>query len=71
MSMVGERGLSLMNAGQNPFGNQQQNITITPGVVNIQIDAKTIARARRPVHVVEGSPRTEFARRRGALNTGS
>ena len=43
MNMIGERGLNMLNAGQSPFGGGQ--VTITPGVVNIQIDSKTIARA--------------------------
>lgn len=43
MSMVGTAGLGQLNAGIMPGG--AQNITITPGVVNVQLDTATIARA--------------------------
>lgn len=46
MNMIGERGLNLLNSGMNPFGMGGGGpIVIEPGVVNVQLDARTIARA--------------------------
>ena len=46
--MIGEGGLSALNAGVNPFGGGLgggQNITITPGVAEFRVDGKVLAKA--------------------------
>jgi hypothetical protein len=68
--VVGQRGLTQLNAGMNPFQGGgglggSQNITITPGVAEFRVDGKVLAKAvvqytlnraaRGPASLVGGS----------------